>query len=213
MGRIIVRELTTSYDTVYGAFTGSVKALENTRLTLVTIDGPYSIELDAGITLRMVNVPVQRINIDGRVLVVGEDHPFREYIAPLIDFSSQAVSIQSAPTIESILDDLATEYTLSLINVKLSQPNSLQSKKITIDNSAGTEDLVVQLFSNSTPSKYASLYRDPLDDGDIYLGDSTSQEFPLSPGDVYNSFLSDLSLIYVRIPTGKIANIYVLWEV
>lgn len=101
---------------------------------------------------------------------------------------------------------------LSDIQTKLTQPTYLKSTKVTIDNSTGTSDLVQALFSTSTPSRYATICRDPNDLDTIYVGDANAQEFPLNPGDCIQTAVSDLSMIYVKVPVGVTANLYVLYE-
>jgi len=235
MGRVIFRRVTTSYDTIYGAFTGTALAQQDTLITLVTLDGPQTFTLTKGRALAMTNVPVQRISVNGEILLVGVDHRLREYIPSSVELKGEIVEIGSAPSLESRLDTIdsdiqsinslltsqldvvlstrASEDTLTQVNNKLSQPTSLQSQLVTIDNSGGTADLIQALFSTSTPSKQATLYRDPADSGVVYIGDSTTQAFPFNPGDTINTLISDLSLIYVKVPAGGVANIYVLWEV
>ena len=111
------------------------------------------------------------------------------------------------------LSTRASETTLSDISNKLTQPTQLKSVKVTIDNSGGSTDLVQPLFSSSTPSRYAIIKRDESDTGDIYIGDPTSQDFPFKAGDSFETMVSDLSIIYVKVPAGVTANIYVLYEV
>ncbi len=102
---------------------------------------------------------------------------------------------------------------VALSETKIARPSALKSAKVSIDNSTGTASIVQQLFSTATPSKHASIYRDPNDTGTIYIGDSTTQAFPLNPGAVIETDVDDLSVIYVQVPAGVTANIYVLWEV
>jgi len=111
------------------------------------------------------------------------------------------------------LSTRASETTLSGVSSKLTQPTQLKSVKVTIDNSGGSTDLVQPLFSESTPSRYAIIKRDESDTGDIYIGDPTSQDFPFKAGDSFETMVSDLSIIYVKVPTGVVANLYVLYEV
>ena len=111
------------------------------------------------------------------------------------------------------LSTRASEDTLSDVSNKLTQPTQLKSAKVTIDNSGGSSDLVQPLFSSSTPSKYAVIKRDESDTGDIYIGDPNSQDFPFKAGDSFETMVSDLSIIYVKVPAGVTANIYVLYEV
>jgi len=72
---------------------------------------------------------------------------------------------------------------------------------------------VQALFASSTPSRYAVIKRDETDTGTIYIGDPTSQDFPIKAGDTFETMVSDLSIIYVKVPAGVVANIYVLYEV
>ena len=110
------------------------------------------------------------------------------------------------------LSTRASEDTLTQINAKLSQPTTLKSEDVVIDNSGGTSDLVQPLFATSTPSRYATIYRDPNDTGLVYVGDSSKQVFPLEPGAKIETMVSDLSIIYVRVPAGVKATLHVLWE-
>ena len=133
---------------------------------------------------------------------------------------SDLVGLAKEDTLSSIdgkidvnLSTRASEDTLSQINTKLSQPTSLKSEKVTIDNSGGTADAIQALFGSSTPSKRATLYRDPNDTGTVYVGDDSKQVFPFNAGDVIETDVSDLSVIYVKVPAGVVCNIYVLWEV
>ena len=111
------------------------------------------------------------------------------------------------------LSTRASEDTLTQINTKLSQPTSLKSEEIVIDNSGGSEDLVQALFSESTPSRYATILSDEDNTDTFYVGDSTKQVFPMKAGDKVETAVSDLSAIYVRVPAGAKVKIYVLWEV
>ena len=99
------------------------------------------------------------------------------------------------------------------IVVSLKQPTAVYSRHVSFDNSSGSVDFVSPLFSDPVPSRRAVLKRDVNDSGDVYIGDSSSQEYPLSPGEVCELTVSDLSAVYVRVPPGVTANIYVLYEV
>ena len=99
------------------------------------------------------------------------------------------------------------------IVVSLKQPTAVYSRSVSFDNSSGSVDFVFPLFSDPVPSRRAVLKRDVNDSGDVYIGDSSSQEYPLSPGEVCELTVSDLSAVYVRVPPGVTANIYVLYEV
>jgi len=99
------------------------------------------------------------------------------------------------------------------IVVRLKQPATVNSVHLVFDNSSGSVDFVTPLFNTSVPSRRAVLKRDVNDTGDVYIGNSSSQEYPLSPGEVHELTVSDLSAVYVRVPLGITANIYVLYEV
>ena len=135
----------------------------------------------------------------------------QELLAKLNDLITKLNSMLSQFDVS--LSTRASETTLSGVSSKLTQPTQLKSAKVTIDNSGGSSDLVQPLFSSSTPSKYAVIKRDESDTGDIYVGDPTSQEFPFKAGDSFETMVSDLSIIYVKVPAGVTANIYVLYEV
>ncbi|MEB3788312.1 MAG: hypothetical protein GSR72_00270 [Desulfurococcales archaeon] len=231
MGVQVFREVTTSYDSRYGGFSGTLLALEDTRLTIIAGPDTYNVQLDNGRAIQVRNVPLQRILVSGKILLVGIDHPLMPEIPPLFDLWGQIFELSRAPSLEDRLDTIdndlnsfknsfndkvvdivATEDTLAQINTKMTQPTGIHSNLITIDNSAGTEDLVQTLVGVSTPSRRATLYRDPGDSGTVYIGDSQSQDFPFNPGDTIETMVSDLSVIYVRVPAGLKANIYVLYE-
>jgi len=111
------------------------------------------------------------------------------------------------------LSTRASESTLTSINQKLSQPTGLYSVDVVIDNSTGTSNLTNPLFTSSRPSKSAVILRDTSDTGTIYIGSSTSQTFPMTAGMSIKTEVSDLSVIYVRVPAGVKATLHVLYEV
>lgn len=140
--------------------------------------------------------------------------------AQIITIGGDYIGLAKETTLSSILSQLdvalstrASEDTLTQINTKLAQPTVLKSADVVIDNSGGSEDLTRALFTASTPSHYATIYRDPGDSGTVYVGDDTTQVFPFNPGDKIETMMSDLSMIYVRVPAGVVATIHVLWEV
>lgn len=121
-------------------------------------------------------------------------------------------------TLQSALAELQTaNTTLSAIDSKLAQPTEIHSSEITIDNSAGTADLVQPLFSTSTPSKTAALRRVSSGVGDtvpIYLGGAAeTPALSLGVGDTIQLSINDLSKVYVRVPAGVTAKLQVIWEV
>ena len=105
------------------------------------------------------------------------------------------------------------ESVATSINSKLSQPTTLKSENVVIDNSGGSEPITQQLFTTSTPSRYATIYRDPSDTGLVYIGDSEKQVFPLEPGGKIETTVSDLSNIFVKVPAGVKCTLHILWEV
>lgn len=121
------------------------------------------------------------------------------------------------------LSTVASEFTLqsvdarlSSIDGRLSQPNNIYSATVTIDNSAGTGDLVQALFASATPSRSAVIKRVSSGTGDgtvIYLGGGASQDMDFAVGDVLKTEIDDLSKVYVRVPAGVTAVLKVLWEV
>jgi len=96
------------------------------------------------------------------------------------------------------------------IDDKLSQPTNLRGANIVIDNSSGTSDLTQQLFSSSTPSKYATIINDGTDT--IKIGDGTNM-VDFNPSETIETNISDLSNIYITVPAGKTAKLRVIWEV
>ena len=110
------------------------------------------------------------------------------------------------------LSSRASESTATDISTKLEPPTALRSTSVPLDNSTGTTDLVQALFASSTPSKYATIYLPSSATTTVYIGDSTSQDFPLEPGGKIETSIADLSNIYVRVPAGASVTIYVLWE-
>jgi len=97
--------------------------------------------------------------------------------------------------------------------IQFPTPTSLKSKMIVFDNSTGTSDLVQPLFTSSVPSKSAIIRSSPDNVDDFYIGDSSSQEFLMKPGDAFVTKVNDLKDIFVRVPPGATVTIYVLWEV
>ena len=140
----------------------------------------------------------------------------RDYLAgtgnkTLTDIVNELTSILAQ--LDVALSTRASETTLSDVSSKLTQPTQLKSAKVTIDNSGGSTDLVQPLFSSSTPSRYAIIKRDESDTDTIYIGDPSSQEFPFKAGDSFETMVSDLSIVYIKVPVGVVANLYVLYEV
>ncbi len=99
---------------------------------------------------------------------------------------------------------------IALSSSKVALPSAIKSAKVSI--SGGTAGVTQALFSTSTPSKRAYILRDSSDTGTVYIGDSTSQDYPLNPGDRIETYIDDLNKIYVNVPAGVTANIYVLYE-
>lgn len=92
---------------------------------------------------------------------------------------------------------------------------SIDSAEVVKDNSGGTSDLVEPLFSDSTPSESVVVKRVSSGTGDstdIYIGGKNNQYFPLSVGEALRLSIDDLSKVYVRVPPGVIAKLYVIWE-
>ena len=111
------------------------------------------------------------------------------------------------------------------IDSKLTAPASLMTVRILINNSSGTTALSTALFPTSTPSKYAVIYYPTqlvLDNFStvsqstapaILIGNSSAQQKTLFPGDKLETFVQDLSVIYVKVPAGASIYLEVVYEV
>lgn len=102
-------------------------------------------------------------------------------------------------------------YEVKSILDQVSRPTAIKTAYIT--KSAGSSELVEPLFLSPTPNRRATIHRSPTDIGVVYIGGGDGQHIPFNPGDRIETRVTDLSRVYVKIPVGVSANIYVLWEV
>jgi len=181
---------------VYAYYYGSLYKIGNLRYTRVIKTTPFQ-----KVEFRWDSASGQNV-----VVIIGNPETY--------------VPTPSYEPVESVLTDRldvnlstrASESTLTQINQKVSQPTGLYSVDVVIDNSTGTSDITQPLFTLSRPSKSAVILRDSADTGTIYIGSSTSQVFPMTAGMSIKTEVSDLSVIYVKIPAGVKATLHVLYE-
>jgi len=156
--------------------------------------------------------------------IVGGEYRYRlsqQYVVIGGDF----IGLAREATLQKLYSDVAKQSTLQEINTKLSAPITLRTARVLLDNSTATTANVFPLFGSSTPSKYATIYypvKLVLDDFTavdqsaapaILIGDSTIQAKTMYPGDKIETAVSDLSVIYVKLPAGAKIYLEVVWEV
>lgn len=111
--RFIFRDVIDRID-IDNALSGTLLAKEQTKLVIVTEDGPYPFELEKGKALLLENVPVGRIQIEsGKVLLTGYVHEPDATKPPKAVLTGEIVSIESAPTLENRLDEIITKFGLA----------------------------------------------------------------------------------------------------
>lgn len=141
---------------------------------------------------RLVNLPLSR-----KVIITWEESENHKTITLL--FSGEGIARINTP-----------QATVEI------QPSSIRSFRVALDNSGGSLDLVSQLFTAQTLSRSSLVKRVASGFGDdlsIYIGDSSIQEYPLDVGEVLKTSIRDLSVIYVRVPPGILADLRVVLEV
>ena len=142
---------------------------------------------------------------------------------------SDLVGLAKDSTLRSLLDvalsTRASEATLKSIDSKLTVPSSLKTARVLFDNSTGATSKTFNLFTTSTPSKYATIYypvKLVLDDFTsvdqsaapaILIGDSSGQQKTMYPGDRIETSISDLSVVVIKVPAGAKIYLEVVWEV
>lgn len=126
--------------------------------------------------------------------------------------ASEATLSAIASNIDVALSTRASEATLQAIASNTSTPSTINSALVTIDNSAGTADLVQALFATSTPARKAVIkVRSLANVSAVYVGSAAAQELSMSVGDSLSLEIDDLSKVYVRVPAGGVAELEVLW--
>ena len=105
--------------------------------------------------------------------------------------------------------------TIAIIRDGLARPVRFGVYVFDLDNSGGASEAVAPLTGGGLSVRRAVLKRVGTGTGDttpVYLGDATTQEYPLDVGEKLEVTVSSLDGFRVRVPAGVHARVVVYWE-
>jgi len=148
--------------------------------------------------------------------------PAVEIAQNLVTIGADYVGLAKETTLQAIRDRLPASLSPSgdmrVSVMDIVQPSSINAEELVFDNASGVGDLVTPLYGANTPTRNAVVYYPdsniiPSNTSIIWIGNNTKQKFIFIPGSKITTEIDDLSKIYVKIPAGARATLYVLWEV